>query len=73
MKRIASWLLYPLNDEMRGHAELKFKSGDGTLLIFHAMTNDLICRFNVPEGTGNVVSLPETEKVLSIEEEMKLY
>ena len=24
------WLLYPLNDEMRGHADLSFDSGDGT-------------------------------------------
>lgn len=24
------WLLYPLNDEMRGHDEIKFESGDGT-------------------------------------------
>lgn len=24
------WLLYPLNDEMRGHAEITFDSGDGT-------------------------------------------
>lgn len=26
------WLLYPVNDEMRGHAPIKFESGDGTCL-----------------------------------------
>lgn len=29
------WLLYPLNDEMRGHDEIKFKSGDGTTVRIH--------------------------------------
>lgn len=29
------WLLYPLNDEMRGHPEIKFESGDGTTLRLH--------------------------------------
>lgn len=24
------WLLYPLNDEMRDHSDIKFESGDGT-------------------------------------------
>ena len=24
------WLLYPVNDEMRGHAPIRFESGDGT-------------------------------------------
>lgn len=44
-----------------------------TLLIYHATTNDLICRFEVPEGVGNVVSLPPEEKIQSSEEEMKMY
>lgn len=26
------WLLYPVNDEMRGHTPIKFESGDGTCL-----------------------------------------
>lgn len=29
------WLLYPLNDEMRGHGEIKFESGDGTTVRLH--------------------------------------
>ena len=56
------------NDE-----RVRVEKYDDTLLIYHALTNDLICRFPVPEGTGNVVSLPQEEKVLSIEEEMHAY
>lgn len=26
------WLLYPLNDEMRGHSDIRFDSGDGTIV-----------------------------------------
>ena len=29
------WLLYPMNDEMRGHSEIKFDSGDGTVVRLH--------------------------------------
>lgn len=29
------WLLYPLNDEMRGHSDIKFESGDGTTVRVH--------------------------------------
>lgn len=29
------WLLYPLNDDMRGHEEIKFESGDGTTVKLH--------------------------------------
>lgn len=29
------WLLYPLNDEMRRHSEIKFESGDGTTVRLH--------------------------------------
>lgn len=29
------WLLYPLNDEMREHSEIKFESGDGTTVRLH--------------------------------------
>ena len=29
------WLLYPLNDEMRNHPEIKFESGDGTTVKLH--------------------------------------
>lgn len=46
---------------------------DNTLLIYHALTNDLICRFEMPEGVGHIVSLPKEEKVLSIEQEMHSY
>ena len=33
----------------------------------------MICKFEIPDGIGNVVSLPEKEKILSVEEEMKMY
>jgi len=56
------------NDE-----RVRVEKYENTLLIYHALTNDLICRFDVPEGTGNVVSLPETEKALSIEQELQAY
>lgn len=29
------WLLYPMNDEMRNHKEIHFKSGDGTVVRIH--------------------------------------
>lgn len=29
------WLLYPLNDEMCGHSEIKFESEDGTTVRLH--------------------------------------
>ena len=29
------WLIYPLNDEMRGHSDIKFESGDGTTVRLH--------------------------------------
>lgn len=29
------WLLYPLNDEMRDHADIEFESGDGTTVRLH--------------------------------------
>lgn len=29
------WLLYPVNDEMRDHKEIKFESGDGTVVRIH--------------------------------------
>lgn len=29
------WLLYPLDDEMRGHADIEFESGDGTTVRLH--------------------------------------
>lgn len=29
------WLLYPLNDNMRGHSEIKFESGDETTVRLH--------------------------------------
>ncbi len=29
------WLLYPLNDDMRGHSEIKFKSDDETIVNLH--------------------------------------
>lgn len=29
------WLLYPVNDEMRNHYPIRFKSGDGTIVKLH--------------------------------------
>ena len=29
------WILYPVNDEMRNHKEIKFESGDGTVVKIH--------------------------------------
>jgi len=46
---------------------------DKTLLFYHALTNDLICKHEIPDDTGNIVALPDEEKILSIEEEMHLH
>ena len=29
------WLLYPLNEDMRNHDEIRFDSGDGTTVRIH--------------------------------------
>jgi len=36
------WLLYPLNNEMRGHTDIRFNSGDGTTVnvFFIEFTNE---------------------------------
>lgn len=36
------WLLYPINDEMRGHAPIKFESGDETTVNLHFVDVDKI-------------------------------
>ena len=36
------WLLYPVNDEMRGHDDIKFESGDGTTVNLHFVDVDKI-------------------------------
>lgn len=36
------WLLYPVNDEMRGHEHIKFESGDGTTVNLHFVDVDKI-------------------------------
>ena len=36
------WLLYPVNDEMRNHAQIKFESGDGTTVTLHFVEVDKI-------------------------------
>lgn len=41
-------------------------------LVYHALTNDLICKHAIPDGEGNSVTLPKAEKALSIEEELLL-
>ncbi|MGI6122024.1 MAG: IS21 family transposase [Saccharofermentanales bacterium] len=44
----------------------------GMILIYHALTNDLVCKHVIPKGEGNSVTLPKAEKTLSIEEELLL-
>ena len=56
------------NDE-----RVRVEKHENILLVYHALTNDMICKFEIPEGIGNIVSLPEKEKILSVEEEMKMY
>lgn len=36
------WLLYPINEEMRGHAPIKFESGDETTVNLHFVDVDKI-------------------------------
>lgn len=36
------WLLYPVNDEMRNHEQIKFESGDGTTVTLHFVEVDKI-------------------------------
>ena len=50
------WLLYPMNDEMRGHDPIRFESGDGTTVNLHFV--------NVDKIEGN---LQELKKKLEIE------
>ena len=44
----------------------------GMVLIYHALTNDLLCKYAALEGEGNSVTLPREERTLSIEEELLL-
>lgn len=55
------------------NSRIRLEKYDDTLLFYHALTNDLICKHQIPDGIGNVVSLPNEEKILSIEEEMHLH
>ena len=41
-----------------------------TMLVFQALTNDLICRFEIPDGVGKVVSAGGEAKTPSLETEM---
>ena len=54
-------------------SRVRVERHDNTLLFYHALTNDLICKHKIPEGTGNIVSLPQEAKIVSIEDEMHLY
>lgn len=60
-------------DAIPNDERVRVERYDKVLLIYHALTNDLICKFNIPEGVGNVVSLPKEERVLSIEQELHEY
>ena len=44
----------------------------GIILIYHALTNNLLCKYAIPQGEGNSLILPKVEKTLSIEEELLL-
>ena len=51
------WLLYPVNDEMRGHTPIRFESGDGTTVNLHFV--------NVDKIEGN---LQQLKKKLEVED-----
>ena len=54
------------NDE-----RLRVERHENTLFVYYAVTNDLICRFDIPEGVGNIVSTsPQERQAPSIEEEL---
>lgn len=40
------------------------------VLIYHALTNDMICKHKICEGEGNIAVLPEEKPELTIEQEL---
>lgn len=55
-----------ITDDSRVRVE---RHGD-YLLIYHALTNDMICKHKLCEGVGNVAELPQEKKELTIEQEL---
>lgn len=66
-----NWYELPADKVHEGDRVRAEKHGR-TLLIYHALMNDLICRHTIPDGEGNSVTLPKAEKALSIEDELLL-
>ena len=65
---------YKLPEEsLTDDSRVRVERHDDILLFYHALTNDLICKHKIPDGTGNVVSLPTNAKTVSIEAEMHLH
>ena len=66
--------MYKLPEQsVKDNDRIRVERYDNTLLFYHALTNNLICKHQMPNGIGNVVSLPENMKTVSIEEELKLH
>ena len=51
---------------------VRIEKRGGMILSYHALTNDLLCKYIVPGGEGNMMTLPKKEHILSIEEELLL-
>ena len=65
---------YKLPEEsITDDSRVRVERHDDILLFYHALTNDLICKHKIPDGTGNVVSMPINVKTISIEAEMHLH
>ena len=57
-------------DKLHADDRVRAEKHGRTLLVYHALTNDLICKHVIPDGEGNIITLPKPEKVQSIEEEL---
>ena len=57
-------------DKLHADDRIRAEKHGRTLLIYHALTNDVIFKYMIPDGEGNTVTLPKPEKVQSIEEEL---
>lgn len=59
----------PLNS-INDNSRLRVERHGDYILIYHALTNDMICKHKLCKSTGNIVALPKEEKEMSSEEEM---
>lgn len=66
-----NWYELPA-DKVHDDERVRAEKHGRTILVYHALTNDLICKHMIPDGEGNSVTLPKAEKALSIEEELLL-